>query len=246
MIRRPPSRALVLGALAVAQAIYGRRPARSPASTRAMLLAILATSTFEGTQARGARCGALPAAVAGGSGFVAELMGVRTGVPFGRYAYSGRLGPRIGGVPLLAAGAWAAMARPAWVTAGWVTEAPLPRVMTAAGALTAWDVFLDPRLAREGYWRWERPGRYEGIPASNFLGWWLTASAAFALVARLDPFGSGTEDDAALALYVWTWVGETFANGVLWRQQRAAVAGGVAMGLFATPALARRRVGQRR
>ena len=42
------------------------------------------------------------------------------------------------------------------------------RVALAAGALTAWDVFLDPRMAREGYWSWPGGGRYEGIPASNF------------------------------------------------------------------------------
>ena len=53
-----------------------------------------------------------------GSGFAAELAGVATGRPFGRYTYSDKLGPRVGGVPLLAAAAWAMMARPAWVTAG--------------------------------------------------------------------------------------------------------------------------------
>jgi putative membrane protein len=48
-------------------------------------------------------------------------------------------------------------------------------------------------------------------------------------------------DDGALALYVWTWVGETFANAVLWRTPRVAAAGGAAMGAFAVPALMARR-----
>jgi putative membrane protein len=38
------------------------------------------------------------------------------------------------------------------------------RPLAAAGALTAWDVYVDPRMVREGYWAWPQGGRYEGIP----------------------------------------------------------------------------------
>jgi putative membrane protein len=47
-------------------------------------------------------------------------------------------------------------------------------------------------------------------------------------------------DDGALALYVWTWAGETFANALLWRRPRVAAAGAAAMGAIAAPALWRR------
>ena len=116
-------------------------------------------------------------AAAGGLGLAAEHLGVRTGRPFGRYAYSDRLGPRVGGVPLLAAAAWTMMARPAWAVAGRISPRRWPRVGLAAGALTAWDVFLDPRMAREGYWTWEDGVRYEGVPATNFDGWLIPAPA---------------------------------------------------------------------
>jgi putative membrane protein len=45
-------------------------------------------------------------------------------------------------------------------------------------------------------------------------------------------------------LYVWTWLGESFANALLWRRPAVAAAGTAAMGAFAVPALlarARRR-----
>ena len=84
------------------------------------------------------------------------------------------------------------MARPSWVVAGLVTRRRAPRVALAAGALTAWDVFLDPRMAREGYWSWPGGGRYEGIPASNFLGWFLTGAGVFAVWAVVD----GDDDPA--------------------------------------------------
>ena len=114
---------VLLAALAGAQVAYGQLPGRRGAgATRGLVGLMLAASTVEAVEARGARRGALPVAAAGGIGFAAELVGVATGRPFGHYAYSGKLGPRVGGVPLLAAAAWAMMARPAWVAAGWVTR----------------------------------------------------------------------------------------------------------------------------
>jgi uncharacterized membrane protein len=234
-----PSRAL-LGALAGAQMVYGRLPAqRLVGATRAIVGLMLATSVAEAVEARGLRRGAAPVAAAGALGFAVELAGVATGRPFGHYTYSGQLGPRLGGVPLLAAAAWAMMARPAWVVAGLLTRRRAARIGLAAGALAAWDVFLDPRMAREGYWTWPGGGRYEGIPATNFLGWLGTGAAVFMIWSVLDPDDDPAGDgDGALALYTWTWAGETFANAVLWRRPVVAAAGATAMGAFAAPALA--------
>src|SRR4051794_38361205 len=234
-----PSRAL-LAALAAAQVTYGLRP-RGPRATRALVGLMLAASAAEAVEARGPPRGGLPPAAAGALGFAAELAGVATGRPFGRYAYSDKLGPRVGGVPVLAAAAWAMMARPAWVTAGLLTRRRALRVPLAAGALAGWDVFLDPRMAREGYWTWPGGGRYEGVPASNFAGWWLTGLGVFAAWTLLDPGEEPAgEGDGALALYAWTWIGETAANATLWRRPRVAAAGAAAMGAFAVPALWRR------
>src|SRR4051812_1498108 len=231
----------LLGAPAPAPGGVGRLPPPPPpAATRALLGLMLAASAAEAAEARGRR-GVATTAAAGAIGFAAELAGVATGRPFGRYAYSGKLGPRVGGVPVLAAAAWAMMARPAWVTAGLLARRPTLRVPVAAGALAAWDVFLDPRMARDGYWTWPGGGRYEGVPASNFLGWWLTGLGVFAAWALLDPHDEPAADgDGALALYAWTWVGETVANAALWRRPRVAAAGAAAMGAFAVPALRRR------
>ena len=235
------SRALLAG-LAAAQVAYGLgRERRSVHSTRGLVVLMLGASTVEAIEARGWRRGGGAIAAAGGLGFAAELYGVATGRPFGHYSYSERLGPRVGGVPVLAAAAWAMMARPSWVVAGLIDSRRPVRVALAAGALTAWDVFLDPRMAADGYWDWPQGGRYEGIPASNFLGWWVTGLALFGLWSQVDPDDDPVHDgDGALALYAWTWAGETFANTVLWRRPVVAAAGGAAMGAFALPALRRR------
>ena len=143
---------------------------------------MLATSLARGAPA------ARRSLAAGAVGFGAELVGVATGRPFGHYSYSERLGPRVRGVPLLAAAAWAMMARPAWAVARADRAPPrAARVPLAAGALTAWDVYLDPRMVREGYWSWPGGGRYEGVPASNFAGWFVTGLGVFAVYRRARP-----------------------------------------------------------
>lgn len=229
----------LLGALAGAQVGYAFVPeARRVPATRAIVALMLCASATEAAAARGPRRGLGLVAGAGALGFAAELAGVATGRPFGHYTYSGQLGPRVRGVPLAAGAAWAMMARPSWVAAGLISRRRALRVALAAGALTAWDVFLDPRMAREGYWSWPGGGRYEGIPATNFAGWLVTGTGVFAVWALLDGDDDPAADgDEALALYAWTWAGELFANLVIWRRRRVALAGGAAMGAFAVPAL---------
>jgi len=229
----------LLAALALAQLRYPSvAPGRQTAATRGIVGLLLAASLADLAERRGPRRAAALGASAAAIGFGAEVCGVATGRPFGPYTYSGRLGPKVAGVPALAAAAWTMMASPAWSVAGLLTRRPPARAALAAGALTAWDVALDPRMVREGYWTWPDGGRYEDVPASNFAGWFITGGAIFAAWSVLD--GDAEPGDAALGLYVWTWAGEVAANLLFWRRPRVAAAAGVTMGAFAVPALVAR------
>jgi len=236
----------LFASLVAAQVSYAYVPERARVPvTRGIVGLMLATSLAESAAARGARRGPGLVALAGGLGYLAELVGVATGRPFGHYAYGPGLGRAWRGVPPLVAAPWAMMARPAWVVAGLITPRRFVRAAVAGGALAAWDVFVDPRMVREGYWSWPGGGRYAGVPATNFLGWAVTGAGVFAVWALVDgeddpPF----DGDGALALYLWTWAGETYANAAIWREPVVAAAGSAAMGVFAVPALrarARRR-----
>ena len=119
-----------------------------------------------------------------------EKLGSTTGFPFGRYRYSGALRPTVAGVPALVPLAWFAMALPARETAHAALgrhSSPVTRVLAGSIALAAWDLFLDPQMVAEGYWRWDRPGRYRGIPATNFLGWLATGVGLMALLEVIAP-----------------------------------------------------------
>jgi len=234
---------VLFGALVVTQLFYGRiARLRTPAGTKAIVGLLLGASSAEAVAARGPLRGGALVGSAGALGFAAELAGVATGKPFGHYSYTSLLGRKVGGVPIAAAAAWAMMTRPAWVVAGLLARRRAVRVALAAWALTAWDVFLDPRMVREGYWIWPDGGRYEGVPTSNFLGWLVTSAGVFALWALIDRDDEPALDgDGALALYTWTWIGELVANLFIWRRPRVALAGGLAMGAVAIPALLVRR-----
>src|SRR3954451_19403152 len=120
---------VLCAALAATQVAYGKVPRlQTPATTRAIVLLMLAASAADAAEARGRRRGLGLVSLAGVLGMVAEWVGTTTGRPFGRYAYSAKLGPRVRDVPVLAGAAWAMMARPAWVVAGRVARAPGRRV----------------------------------------------------------------------------------------------------------------------
>ena len=242
-----PSRPL-LAALVGAQLLYPRVPPRGhTAATHGIVGLLAATTAADAVEAGGVRHAAATVGAAGAIGYAVELAGVATGRPFGHYAYTAKLGPGAGGVPFMVFVSWAMMSRPAWSVAGLLTRSRGLRPLVAAGALTAWDVSVDPRMVRDGFWEWPQGGRYEGIPAQNFLGWFATAAGVFAVWALVDDDDPRDgRADASLAVFAWTWIGEAVANLAFWGRPRVAAAGGLSMGAFAVPALrARARAGGR-
>ncbi|HEX8500018.1 MAG TPA: carotenoid biosynthesis protein [Pyrinomonadaceae bacterium] len=119
-------------------------------------------------------------------GFAVEAVGVRFGVPFGEYAYTGVLRPRVLGVPFVMGFAWMVLVAFASDFAVRLRLGPWPAAVCAALLTTATDLVIDPLAANQlGYWIWKHGGVYYGIPFTNFVGWFLTAlPACRLLVAR--------------------------------------------------------------
>ena len=171
-----------------------------------------------------------------------ERIGTTTGLPFGRYRYTGALRPTLAGVPVLVPMAWFAMALPAREAAHASLgrrSTPATRVLVGGAALAAWDLFLDPQMVGEGYWEWARRGRYRGIPFSNQVGWLLTGTAMMAGLDRLVPPGPGDADRALVGVYGWMAVMETLGFALFFRDRVVAASGGAAMLPFAVLAARR-------
>ncbi len=187
---------------------------------------------------RGVRAAATLFGVVAPVGWIVEALGVHTGFPFGDYAYSGALGPRPLGVPLVIPLAWVWMAWPAWLAAARLTRRAPLRVLVAGWALASWDLFLDPQMVDQGYWHWDDPHPgFAGVPLTNYAGWLAVALAMMALLAVLLPAGArGSGRDAPmLALYLWTYYSSVLAHAVFLGLPTSAVAGALGMGLVALP-----------
>ena len=168
-----------------------------------------------------------------------EGVGTNVGIPFGDYRYTDALQPQFARVPVIILAAWFMMLGPAWG----VAETLLPDRITesigghalfaavAAGAITVWDLYLDPQMTMFGMWWWRQEGLYFGIPLQNFFGWWLTGFIATFLI-RPD----GVPRVRMLVMYTITWLMQAVGLGIMWGQPWPALAGFIGMGVFAVPA----------
>lgn len=199
--------------------------------------AFFAASTSHALAWRGARWTAVFVAVTVGAGGVAELVGVHTGWPFGRYDYRPTLGAELDGVPVVIPLAWAMMSYPALIIGrriGRASRAPaVVGIAWSAGALTAWDLFLDPQMVAAGHWRWHTDGpSLVGIPLSNDAGW-LGCSLVLMTVLRVllpDEQGARPAEGIPIALYVWTWISSILAGVVFLNLPAAGALAGISMG----------------
>ena len=232
------------GALTAAAMIAYPLARRGGATRRRLSNGVVAGLALTTTAGAVARWGTARTAVAGkvvALGTLAiEHVGTSRGVPFGRYAYTGRLRPTIAGVPVAVPVAWWSMALPAREAAHAALgsrSTPARRVVAGAAALAAWDLFLDPQMTAEGFWRWAAGGRYRGIPLSNYVGWLVTGVAVMVVLELVLP--AGDPDTTLVAEYGAMAVMETVGFAVFFRDPLVAGVGGAAMLPIAAAAVGR-------
>jgi uncharacterized membrane protein len=255
-----PPLTVPLGLAAVtvlAQIAYPLAPAdRLGTLSVVTVLSFAAASTSHAVAVRGWQWTARLVLVVVGGAFVAEVVGVATGFPFGHYAYSQRLGPIVAGVPLLVPLAWLMMAYPCLLMARLLVGAVgvfrspttiLATGLTAGAALAAWDVFLDPQMVAAHNWTWAhpRPGLpgVAAVPLTNLAGWLIVAvllmTAAEALLSHDGDVASSRPPAVVVPalLLTWTWLGSVVGNAAFFHRPGVAIWGGALLGAFVAPYL---------
>jgi uncharacterized membrane protein len=233
---------VLFGALVLAQIGYPL----VDGSARATIVVVTvllgyAVSTVHAALTGGWRTVLVLVLVTTGGGLLVEALGVATGFPFGEYAYSDALGPKVLGVPLVIPLAWTWMAWPSWLAAGVLADRLAWRIPVAGLALASWDLFLDPQMVAEGYWRWADPSPalpgVPGIPVSNYVAWLFVSIAMMAgLVLIGSPFTpQNVNRVTGLAMYLWVYGSSVLAHAVFLGLPASAAWGGVGMGLVAVP-----------
>ena len=234
-LRAQPALAAGLGAflvMAVAQISIPLTDRRAGPTVVVVAAAAVATWCFT-TQAWGWRRATLALVVVVVPTLLVERVGIATGLPFGRYHYTGVLQPEVWHVPAIVPLAWFALGLPAVEVAARLVRPGVARVAVAAASLTAWDLFLDPQMVDEGYWRWTGGGLWRDVPLSNFAGWFVVSFVVLAMVERIAPRRGGRRPTSLPLVGVYTWwaVMETLGFVAFFGDPVVGVVGGLAMGL---------------
>jgi uncharacterized membrane protein len=106
------------------------------------------------------------------AGFLIELVGVKTGFPFGTYTYGTVLGPKLFETPLIIGVNWLLLLYGSNSLARKIAMTPWAQALVAAGLMVMVDFFIEPVAIRFDFWSWP----YDQPPLSNYLGWFGVAA----------------------------------------------------------------------
>lgn len=110
-----------------------------------------------------------------GTAGLVEVQGVA--LPFGHYAYTDMLGPKIlGHVPFFIPLSWFAMSILSLDLARRVARGRPGRILLGTAFMVLWDVALDPAMQvgtvlSPVFWHYPDGGFFFGMPLSNWFGW---------------------------------------------------------------------------
>ncbi|MFN3684502.1 MAG: carotenoid biosynthesis protein [Fimbriimonadaceae bacterium] len=138
-------------------------------------------------------------------GAAAEIAGLYTGLPFGRYEYTDRWQPTVllpgdRRFPLLLPMAWFLVAGASYL---WVARRLHGIAAAAAGALVATlvDAAMEPVLTGPlGYWNWLEPKLLGIAPPANFAGWFGVSLLAGLILESAGYGRSADRTDSAWVL----------------------------------------------
>jgi putative membrane protein len=109
--------------------------------------------------------------------FLAEWIGVKTGIWFGQYVYGDAFQPFVFGVPLAIPFAWLVVLTISAAFTPILRNSRLGFSAVAATLAMSFDFLLDPVAVAKQYWIWENISSISlyNVPWTNFASWWVTA-----------------------------------------------------------------------
>lgn len=168
--------------------------------------------------------------------WLAEFSSTRTGIPFGRYHYTGATRGQelyIADVPFMDSLSFTFLAYGAFCLAraalGPRERSPWMLPLVAGFLMMLLDVVIDPIAVRGDRWflgsifYYAEGGLYFGVPLNNFGGWWLVGAAGIGAYLGLAGDAQGRRAWPGVALYygvlafnlaVTAWINEWLLFGV--------------------------------
>lgn len=103
------------------------------------------------------------------SGFLIEVIGVKTGLIFGYYQYGYTLGYLLWDTPLMMMVTWLTTVYTSRQIAEMIAKDPFFISVLASALMVLLDFFIEPFAIRYGMWAWN--SGY--VPIHNYIGWFL-------------------------------------------------------------------------
>lgn len=101
-------------------------------------------------------------------GYLSEVIGVKTGFVFGKYAYMEGLGPKIFNVPLVISLNWAIMVCCGAIIAFHFFKSAFLACFVSASLITTIDFLIEQSAPQLNFWIFKN-----GMPGlHNYVGWW--------------------------------------------------------------------------
>jgi uncharacterized membrane protein len=116
-------------------------------------------------------------------GYGVEVIGVKTGLIFGEYAYGPGLGPQLLGVPPVIGLNWLMLTYCCGSVCDRIPTGVIVKAVLGASLLVAFDVVVEPVAVALRFWMWFG----QPVPLQNYVGWWLVSFGLLLLWFRL-PF----------------------------------------------------------
>jgi len=141
---------------------------------------------------------------------VVEAVAVKTGLPYGKFSYSERMGYLLfDTVPPTIAFGYLPILLGSMAVAGKFKPEGRWRFTTLTAAINLlMDMVIDPAFVSNGFWAWENQGFYYGVPLVNFLGWALTgftyANIYYQIVGGEIPLSPRITTSLLYILSLWT------------------------------------------
>lgn len=164
--------------------------------------------------------------LAGCVGFIAEFIGLKYGIPFGKYIYNVH-NMTLFTVPIAVIVYWSVFIYLGYsVTNSFLYWLRIPKpsvsfrnlkmlfllVIIDGCVVTFIDLFLDPIAVKQTTWMWVDKGPYFGIPISNFIGWFMVTVLATGIFRSFEYMNPQKLQEQFPLLYIVPVLG----YGVIW------------------------------
>lgn len=143
-------------------------------------------------------------------GFIVELIGVSTGIPFGSYIYEENMGPRLYGTPLIIGVNWCVLTFASQGFLSRVVNSNGLKIVLGGVIMVLVDLLIEPLCHRLHFWKWTG----DDVPIQNYISWFAVSLVMSAIVVKSKLKLDFTISTSVLILQVLFFIILNFAMNV--------------------------------